>query len=185
MSQTRRSSSVIMIFMLVSGLIVLWRRGRDDLDAWGQRSPSNSYRIVRPRQASQPGGHKPAVREGSDIAGREVVEAGTRQDERQRVPRQHRQPATGTSRTRRWRRSPPGDPAAGGGSRRTWPRGRYRPRHTAGKLTGQAPRSVRHNQFHFFRTDCGYPARESQPQTRIRRARTESAPSTSCCRRGR
>jgi hypothetical protein len=25
----------IVIFMLVSGLIVLWRRGRDDLDAWG------------------------------------------------------------------------------------------------------------------------------------------------------
>jgi uncharacterized iron-regulated membrane protein len=27
--------SFIMIFMLVSGLIVLWRRSRDDLDAWG------------------------------------------------------------------------------------------------------------------------------------------------------
>jgi hypothetical protein len=25
----------IMIFMLVLGLIVLWRRCRDDLDAWG------------------------------------------------------------------------------------------------------------------------------------------------------
>jgi hypothetical protein len=25
----------IVIFMLISGLIVLWRRGRDDLDAWG------------------------------------------------------------------------------------------------------------------------------------------------------
>jgi hypothetical protein len=66
MSQTRRSSSVIMIFMLVSGLIVLWRRGRDDLDAWGQRSPSNSYRIVRPRQASQPGGLTSLCPDGSD-----------------------------------------------------------------------------------------------------------------------
>jgi hypothetical protein len=26
---------LIMIFTLVSGLVVLWRRGRDDLDAWG------------------------------------------------------------------------------------------------------------------------------------------------------
>ncbi len=25
----------ILIFVLVSGLIVLWRRGADDLDAWG------------------------------------------------------------------------------------------------------------------------------------------------------
>ncbi len=28
-------SALILIFVLTSGLIILWRRGADDLDAWG------------------------------------------------------------------------------------------------------------------------------------------------------
>jgi len=32
----------IMIFMLVSGLIVLWHRGSDDLDTWGSSAPPAS-----------------------------------------------------------------------------------------------------------------------------------------------
>ncbi|HXC76629.1 MAG TPA: hypothetical protein VNU19_06215 [Candidatus Acidoferrum sp.] len=27
--------TLIIVFVLVSGLVVLWRRGADDLDAWG------------------------------------------------------------------------------------------------------------------------------------------------------
>jgi len=27
--------ALILVFVLVSGLVVLWRRGADDLDAWG------------------------------------------------------------------------------------------------------------------------------------------------------
>jgi hypothetical protein len=38
----------IMIFMLVLGLIVLWRRGRDDLDAWGSSSPGSCAAIPNP-----------------------------------------------------------------------------------------------------------------------------------------